>query len=205
MWYNISVKGLFYSIIVYKRGVKSVKKELSLYIHVPFCLSKCSYCNFVSVIAHDTEIENYIKALKKEIGMRGKELGEFVEIKTIYIGGGTPSMLKPGMVSEILKSIYTNFIVQNYAEISIEINPNSLTREKIKEYLRVGINRFSIGLQCLQANLLNILGRTHDFKDFENAVIMLKSEGANNINTDIIIGIPTQTASDVKETLTRLI
>ncbi len=178
---------------------------MSLYIHIPFCVSKCIYCSFVSEVAGPNRKDNYIEALKEEIKLRGKEFNPKYEIKTVYIGGGTPSCLDAGKIKEILHTVYSCFTVQNNAEITIEVNPNSLTAEKVNEYVTAGVNRFSIGLQCSQPKLLKTLGRAHTFQQFEESIKLLHEAGINNISSDIIIGLPKQTKEDVKDTLYKLI
>lgn len=181
-----------------------MRKNLGLYIHIPFCKSKCHYCSFNSEVAGETRIREYVDALLREIKLRAKEYNAKYEIKTLYIGGGTPSSLELGMIREILKKVYDNFVVANNAEITIEINPNTLTKEKVDEYLSAGINRFSIGLQAKQERLLKVLGRRHSYQDFKKAVALLKNAGANNISADIMLGLPGQTLTDVLESVKEL-
>lgn len=178
-----------------------MRKQLSLYIHIPFCNSKCNYCAFVSQVASDEMKEQYVDALVKEIVMRSKTYGANREVTTIYIGGGTPSSLPLGAVKKIMSAVYNNFVVCNDAEITIEINPNTITKEKADEYMSCNISRFSIGLQMAQSRLLSILGRTHKYLDFKNAVQTLQSAGATNISADIMLGLPTQTKEDIVETI----
>lgn len=178
-----------------------MKKDLSLYVHIPFCLSKCRYCNFVSCVAPDEIKVKYLKALNNELVFRSREYRMRYDVSTIYIGGGTPSSLRLGSIKSIMNTIYSNFSVKNGAEITIEINPNDITDAKIEEFLSIGINRFSIGLQTSNESILKILGRTHNVLTYQIAVSKLKNRGATNISTDIILGLPGQTEKDVKETL----
>ena len=178
-----------------------MRKSLSLYIHIPFCMSKCHYCAFVSQVAGDELKNNYIDALLEEIKMRGKTYNAKYEVQTIYIGGGTPSSLPLGQIKAIMNTIYNYFTVKNDAEITIEINPNTLTEKKVNEYLGENINRFSIGLQAVQSRLLKVIGRTHNFEDFKNAVTLLKNAGASNISVDLMLGLPTQTLEDVTQSI----
>ena len=182
-----------------------MRKELSLYVHIPFCNSKCIYCNFISKVGSISEKSRYIDNLLKEIRIRAKQFNPKYEITTVYIGGGTPSCLPDGYISKILNEIYSKFTVRNHAEITLEINPESLTEKKILEYSRAGINRVSIGLQCAQTSLLSLMGRKHNFQDFEKAVNLIRNNGINNISADIILGYPNQSQYDVKETLNKLI
>lgn len=178
-----------------------MRKSLSLYIHIPFCVSKCNYCSFVSMVANESSKQKYIESLKKEIMLRGKELGGGYEVATIYIGGGTPSCLPDGMLKSIMQQIYKSFVVKNNAEITIEVNPNTLTKDKVKEYMFAGINRVSIGLQCATKSVLKNMGRLHTVEDFLRAITILKEQGLNNISSDLIIGYPGQSSEDVMKSL----
>ena len=182
-----------------------MKKELSLYIHIPFCNSRCNYCNFVSFVASEQEKLRYVECLKKEIMIRAKEYNKFFTIKTIFIGGGTPSCLINGAIKDILQTIYKHFTVKNDAEITIELNPNTATKEKIEEFVISGVNRFSIGLQCISPLVLKNMGRTHTLDDFNNAVSLIREQGVSNINADMIVGYPGQSEKDTVETAKYLI
>lgn len=182
-----------------------MKKELSLYIHIPFCNSRCNYCNFVSFVASEQEKLRYVECLKKEIMIRAKEYNKFFTIKTIFIGGGTPSCLVNGAIKDILQTIYKHFTVKNDAEITIELNPNTATKEKIEEFVISGVNRFSIGLQCISPLVLKNMGRTHTLDDFNNAVSLIREQGISNINADMIVGYPGQSEKDTVETAKYLI
>lgn len=179
-----------------------MREQLSLYLHIPFCASKCNYCAFVSCVAKDETKERYVDNIIEEIKMRAKLCGSKYDVVTIYIGGGTPSSLPDGCIKRIMNAIYNNFNVKNDAEITIEINPNTITETKAEEYMACGINRYSIGLQSAQPHLLSLLGRTHRFEDFRGAVQLLKRKGATNISADIMIGLPMQKLKDIKETIT---
>lgn len=178
-----------------------MKKEIGLYIHIPFCISKCHYCNFVSKIGDKQEQRRYIDCLKKEIQIRAKEYNGFFTIKTIFIGGGTPSCLEIGVIKEILQTVYKCFTVKNSAEITIELNPNTLTKEKVQEFAISGIIRFSIGLQSTNPSILKKMGRTHNVEDFENAITLIREQGISNISADVILGYPSQTEKDCVETI----
>lgn len=182
-----------------------MKKELSLYIHIPFCNSRCNYCNFVSFVASEQEKLRYVECLKKEIMIRAKEYNKFFTIKTIFIGGGTPSCLINGAIKDILQTIYKHFTVKNDAEITIELNPNTATKEKIEEFVISGVNRFSIGLQCISPLVLKNMGRTHTLDDFNNAVSLIREQGVSNINADMIVGYPGQSEKDTVETAKYLV
>ena len=179
-------------------------KELGFYLHIPFCKSKCIYCDFNSFAQKDDCIEPYIKAVKKEIEEYAKQ-NKDVLIKTIYIGGGTPSYIKEKYIKEIIETIRSNFEIIPNAEITIEINPGTVNRRKLNTYYKSGINRLSIGLQSTNDKLLKQLGRVHDFEDFLETLRLANTIGFSNISADCMIGLPNQTIYDVEETLNVLI
>ena len=123
------------------------KNSLSIYVHIPFCNSKCAYCSFVSMVGTDEDKKRYFESLMNEIKIKSKQYRNFYTVASIYIGGGTPSCLDNYYIRDLLSSIYKNFAVKNSAEITIEINPNTADKTKIREYILSGVNRFSIGLQ----------------------------------------------------------
>lgn len=179
-------------------------KDLSLYIHIPFCVSKCYYCDFSSFSHMGEKIESYIDSLIVELELYKEELRDY-EIKTIFIGGGTPSSIDPKYISRILDYIYKNYNIREDAEITIESNPGTLDRDKIQIYKKSGINRFSLGLQTLNNKLLKSIGRIHSAKDFYNSYNLLREMGVKNINVDLIFGLPNQSLGDVLNTLERVI
>lgn len=183
----------------------SKKKSLSIYVHIPFCNSKCDYCSFVSMVASPEEKHRYVTNLMNEIKLQSKNYREFYSVSSIYIGGGTPSCLDNYYIRDLLSCIYKNFAVKNSAEITLEINPNSVDQTKIREYIMSGINRFSIGLQSISAKVLKSMGRTHSLADYKKTVDIIREFGVKNISTDIIIGYPNQKLIDVKETVNYLI
>lgn len=182
-----------------------MKKDISLYIHIPFCNSKCNYCSFVSSVLNDEEKNRYIKNLKTEIVLRAKEYNRFYNVRTIYIGGGTPSSLKLGQIKDLMQTIYKHYTVKNDAEITMELNPNTVTKEKIREYIMSGVNRFSIGLQCNNQEILKEMGRTHTVKDFDNTIELIREHGISNISADIMLGYPNQKLTHVLDTIEHLI
>lgn len=173
------------------------KAPIGLYIHLPFCVKKCNYCAFTSVVANDEDKKEYVNNLLTEIRLRAKELSGTKILNTIYIGGGTPSSLPVGEITKIMDTINKNFSISSGAEITIECNPSSLTKEKAKDYISAGINRFSLGLQSAQNSHLKTLGRLHTADTFKNAVEILHSLDVKNINGDLMLGIPNQTKEDV--------
>ncbi|MBR4124111.1 MAG: radical SAM protein, partial [Clostridia bacterium] len=179
------------------------KKLLGLYVHIPFCERKCDYCNFVSFCMSDSKKTEYVSALIKEIELQAKLYADY-SVDTIFIGGGTPTTLPAGEISKILFAIKQNFDVQKNCEISIECNPNSLTLEKLKEYKDVGITRLSVGLQAYNNRLLKLIGRLHNKKQFNYAIKNAKACGFENINVDLILGLPTQKMHHIKKELKQL-
>lgn len=169
-----------------------------IYIHVPFCKRKCPYCDFYSVEEDKGLMEAYICALKRNFNRYKKEA---VICDTIYFGGGTPSLLEPFEIGEILASIKKNFVVTDNAEITIEANPSSLDFEKLKEYRRLGVNRISIGVQSANDSELSALGRLHDFEMAEQSVISAKEAGFDNISCDIMIGTPRQNTENLLDSI----
>ena len=182
-----------------------MKKTMSLYIHIPFCNSKCNYCNFVSFVSSEQEKLRYIEALKNEIKLQSKIYSNLYSIRTIYIGGGTPSSLPLGAIKDIMQTVYKYFTVKNNAEITIELNPNTVNEDKIREYVVSGVNRFSIGLQCVSESVLKNMGRTHTIEDFEKSLEFIHEQGISNISADLIIGYPGQSDKDVIESVKYLI
>lgn len=206
-------------------------KEIGLYIHIPFCKHKCYYCDFVSYANKKKFFKKYVECVKKEIEKYARENRIMSEhglepkyvIKTIYIGGGTPSLIDEEYIEDILKSIRENFEItsnleENYEaqdeeikncnsqiETTIEVNPGTVTKEKLQKYLECGINRLSIGLQAVQDNLLKEIGRIHTFEDFQNVYKWAREVGFENINVDLMIGLPNQTLDDVKESTKKVI
>ncbi|MBQ7466865.1 MAG: radical SAM family heme chaperone HemW [Clostridia bacterium] len=182
-----------------------MKKTMSLYIHIPFCNSKCNYCSFVSFVSSKEEKLKYIETLKKEIKLQAKLYAGIYSVRTIYIGGGTPSSLPVGAIKDILQTIYKNFTVKNNAEITMELNPNTVNEDKINEYVISGVNRFSIGLQCVSESVLKSMGRTHTVADFDQTLEYIRNLGVSNISADLILGYPGQTEKDVIDSVKYLI
>ncbi len=175
-------------------------KELGIYIHIPFCVRKCLYCDFVSYAKKENVQKKYIEALQKEI-LDWKKSNNDVKIKTIYIGGGTPSCIDSKFISKILNLIN----IKNAEEITIEVNPGTVNKEKLYDYKNVGINRLSIGLQCTNNELLKKIGRIHNYEQFLETYKMARKVGFNNINVDLMIGLPGQTMEDLKISLEDII
>lgn len=175
-------------------------KEIGIYVHIPFCKRKCEYCDFISYSNKNSKIEEYIEAVKKEIELQKIK----PEITTIYIGGGTPSYIDSKYIKEIMTEIQKKNVSKN-AEITIEVNPGTVTLEKLKDYKDVGINRLSIGLQSAQDELLKQIGRIHNFEQFLETYKMARKVGFKNINVDLMLGLPNQRIKDLKESLEKII
>lgn len=176
-------------------------KEISLYIHIPFCDQKCFYCDFPSFAGKGQLKEAYIKALIKEIN--NKITKEYL-INTIFIGGGTPSSLGVNELEMLLKEV-SKLNLSNNIEYTMECNPGNLTREKLKIMKEYGVNRISMGLQAVQNTLLKSIGRIHDYDEFEKNFKEARDFGFNNINVDLIFGLPNQSLENWKESLERII
>ncbi len=179
-------------------------KSLSLYIHIPFCLSKCYYCDFLSFTNMEEKVEGYIDSLLKELNLYKEELRDYT-IKTIFIGGGTPTSIEASYIFKVLNFIYNNFNLREDPEITIEGNPGTLDRDKVEIYKNAGINRYSLGLQSLDDDLLKSIGRTHSSKDFYASYNLLRDMGIDNINVDLIFGLPGQSLNHVVDTLNKII
>ena len=177
-------------------------KCIGIYIHIPFCIKKCIYCDFISYANKKEMQKRYMQALIKEI-KKWKEKNKNTIIDTIYIGGGTPSSIDSKYIVQILEVLDIKKIEN--CEITIEVNPGTITTQKLQDYKKAGINRLSIGLQAVQNNLLKMLGRIHDFDDFLNTYNKAREIGFENINIDLMIGLPTQTIQDIKETLETIV
>ena len=168
----------------------------SLYIHIPFCESKCYYCDFCSFKADDNIKNQYVAKLLCEID----NLPENITLKSVFIGGGTPSLLDIELVKQIFTKIKSKFLLCDNCEITIECNPNSLTEDKMKAYKELGINRLSIGVQTLNDELLKEIGRVHTKQDFLE-VAGLIPKYFQNYNFDLMIGLPNQTKKDIESTI----
>lgn len=179
-------------------------KELGIYVHIPFCKQKCSYCDFISYSNKNNLVDKYIEKLKKEIKEKTENLNEY-EVTTIYIGGGTPSYIEGTHITEILDVIKNNYNIKKDAEITIEVNPRTAIKEKLEAYVKSGIKRISIGLQSCNAHLLKMLGRIHTFEEFLNTYKLAKETGFTNINVDLMIGLPNQTLEDVTDSLRKIV
>lgn len=188
-----------------------MRKKLSIYIHIPFCVKKCIYCDFLSFGADDPQINRsgavrkaYVQSICREL-LSYKSISKDYIVKTIFIGGGTPSILLPGEIMNILATLRSIFKVDEEAEITIEVNPGTLTAIKAAEYLAAGINRMSIGLQSAHNDELAMLGRIHTYEQFLTSYQTARDAGFRNINVDLISAIPGQTLHSYLDTLERVL
>lgn len=183
------------------------KKQLGIYIHIPFCVQKCVYCDFLSAPMDDKTKEKYVTALIREIENSAlpEEKADSYCVKTIFFGGGTPSILSGKQIGSIISAVRKSFDVDEYAEVTIECNPGTLDDEKTFAYRECGINRISMGLQSAVDGELSMLGRIHDLKAFEKSFTMARKYGFNNINIDIMSAIPGQTLESFEYTLKSVI
>lgn len=173
--------------------------KISIYIHIPFCESRCHYCDFCSSLLSEPKVEKYFKYLRKEIKLNEDFLKDKI-IDTVFIGGGTPSSVDSRFIKEIMDDLSAYNFSDN-REISIESNPNSLTREKAEEYFSYGINRISIGAQSFNEEILKIIGRIHKKDDIYRAIENARSAGFENINLDLMLALPGQKFSDIEESI----
>ena len=180
------------------------KKELEIYIHIPFCVQKCAYCDFLSAPADEAVRERYIDALKEEIRQQ-KSFGSEYKVISIFIGGGTPSILEGAQIAEILKEIRNYFAVEADAEITIECNPGTLSEDKLSCYKKSGINRLSLGLQSADNQELKLLGRIHTYEEFLESFSLARKVGFGNLNVDLMSALPGQTKESWQETLRQVI
>ncbi len=176
---------------------------ISLYIHVPFCQTKCPYCDFNTYQGIEGLMSPYVEALVAEVSTWGKALGR-PPVNTVFFGGGTPSYLSDGALGRIMGAVGEAFGICADAEITVEANPGDLTAAKAASLLRQGINRVSIGVQSLDNDLLNLLGRRHDADGAIAAYRTVREAGFDNVNLDLIYGLPRQSLEQWQDTLRRL-
>ena len=176
---------------------------MELYLHMPFCVRKCAYCDFLS-FPTDQETQNlYTRRLREDIDAMGKKYGD-IPVDTIFIGGGTPSVPDSALIVGIMEHVRKAFHVAEGAEISMEANPGTVTREKLTDYRRAGINRLSFGLQSANDRELKLLGRIHTWAEFLESFHLARECGFTNINIDLMSALPGQTRESWKDTLKRV-
>ncbi len=173
-----------------------------LYIHIPFCVKKCAYCDFVS-FEGSPHVRRYVNALKAEMDISAFRLPHR-SYETVFIGGGTPSILPPGAIRELFCALRARFDIAENAEITVECNPGTVDGEKLKEYLACGVNRLSFGLQSADDRLLKAIGRIHVYGDFLQSYQKARDAGFYNVNVDLMYGLPGQTTEHLRETLKKV-
>lgn len=180
------------------------KRKIELYFHIPFCARKCRYCDFLSSPADPSVRDAYMEALLKETEERASEYQEYI-VDTVFIGGGTPSVVDALWIERLLKTVYGEYSVSEEAEITIEVNPGTVDEEKLKCYLDAGINRLSIGLQSGDDKELELLGRIHTWKDFCETYRLARKVGFCNINVDVMSALPGQSRESYSGTLEKIL
>ena len=177
-----------------------MNNEIGIYIHIPFCISKCFYCDFTSYANRENMIEKYIYALCNEILAKAEILSEY-KVTTIYIGGGTPSYIDSKYIKQIFDTLMLAINKEDVKEITIEVNPNSVDEEKMRSYKEIEINRISIGLQSTYDTILKKIGRAHNLKDFEDTLELANKIGFKNISVDLIYPLPDLDLEKFKESV----
>lgn len=180
-----------------------MKDKISLYIHIPFCVRKCLYCDFPSFSGMESVFDDYVRMLCREIDETYSDY-RGMEVKSIFVGGGTPSVLPPALLGRISDKIFSRFDVDSKAEITIETNPGTLDAKKLGEMKSMYFNRLSMGLQAWQDRLLKKLGRIHTADEFETNFLQARDAGFKNINVDIMFALPAQSLDDWQETLEKV-
>ena len=181
-----------------------MRKKLELYVHIPFCEKKCLYCDFLSFSAEDDLHKAYVDKLIEEIRVQAKNYSDY-QISSVFIGGGTPSVIKAVYISNIMSAIYEAFIVESLAEVTIECNPGTVDIDKLLVYKQSGINRISVGLQSSVDKELQHLGRVHTYADFLYSYEKIRESGYKNVNIDLMSALPWQTLDSWKSTLKKVV
>lgn len=176
-------------------------KELELYVHIPFCIQKCNYCDFCSFQASETTVKLYMEKLYQELEQWGNHLDGDRKISTIFIGGGTPSSIDAVYIQKLCQIIRQSFSVMENAEVTIEANPGTVDAENLRMYYDAGISRISFGLQSTRQEELSYLGRIHTYEEFLESYYDARKAGFENINVDLMSAIPKQTIKSYEETL----
>lgn len=179
------------------------KKKLEIYIHIPFCARKCAYCDFLSFPGNVRMQRDYVKQLIREIRVQAAYAAEY-EVTSIFIGGGTPSILKKEDMTAVMAAVRSCFDISEQAEITIEANPGTVEAENLEVYKKAGINRISIGLQSADDRELRYLGRIHTYDEFLKSYQRIRMAGFTNVNVDLISAIPGQTTEGWKNTLKKV-
>lgn len=175
-----------------------------VYVHIPFCIRKCSYCDFYSIPLIDEQpsiLEEYCNCLKREIYRRAETLSHRETVDTLYFGGGTPSLLPPEELASIIHSLASVFTISKNAEVTLEVNPGTVTRDKLRAYRQCGVNRLSIGVQSFHDDELRFLGRIHTAADARTCIENAFEAGYTNVSVDILIALPSQSKESLLLTL----
>ena len=182
------------------------KTDLELYIHIPFCIKKCNYCDFLSFPSNEERREIYVQSLINEIEQTGKLLDkDAYAVRSIFIGGGTPSLLSGKQIERIMLAVRNAFFIMEEAEITMETNPGTLTKENVFSYKKAGVNRFSMGLQSADDACLHLLGRIHTWEEFLKSYELARKAGFENINVDLMSALPGQDLHSWKTTLRKVL
>lgn len=181
-----------------------MRNDLGLYLHIPFCMKKCGYCDFLSWKGTEEEQEIYVQSLIREIGSY-EEFAKNYKVSTVFVGGGTPSILTGEQMERIFDAISKVFWLEKRPEITLEMNPGTVTVEKLKAYKRAGVNRLSMGLQSVKNENLKMLGRVHTYEEFLHSYELARQEKFDNISIDLISSLPGQTLESWEEELRQAI
>ena len=181
-----------------------MKQSLGIYIHIPFCASKCSYCDFYSLAGCEGLMPSYQDALLEHLDESGPSIKKY-EVDSVYFGGGTPSFYGADRICELFNAVKMNGNVRLDAEVTVEVNPDSISLNALRLLRGEGVNRLSIGVQASDNNLLKLIGRRHNFQQAQKAVYNARLAGFDNISVDLMYGLPSQTKGDWAETLARVV
>lgn len=182
-----------------------MKKELELYLHIPFCVSKCKYCDFLSASSGEGQRQIYVERLCRRIRYWSDVIHNYgYEIVSIFVGGGTPSILTEAQITQVFEAVHESFPIREDAEITLEMNPGTDVKDKLPVYRELGINRLSMGLQSADNEELKCLGRIHTYEDFRQVYQWAREAGFTNINVDLMSAIPGQTLESYEDTLRKV-
>lgn len=179
-------------------------KNLSIYIHIPFCVKKCHYCDFLSAPSTEEIRQKYVERLCQELRDRSM-LCRKKEVDSIFFGGGTPSLLSEEEIQKIMETVRAEFTILSNAEITVEVNPGTITKEKLLTYQKLGINRLSVGLQSAENKELKNLGRIHTWESFLESFQLIRQMGFHNVNLDLMSALPGQTCASYEKTLEKIL
>lgn len=178
-----------------------MESRAGIYIHIPFCVKKCNYCDFLSAPAGETERTRYVEVLVREMIQSEQQFPEVRKIDSVFLGGGTPGILTDSQIETIFEALHQRFSFDCNSEVTIECNPGTLDRDKFSAYIKAGINRISFGVQSANDKELEVLGRIHTFSDAVNSYCAARDAGFQNINIDLMSGIPGQSITSYEQTL----